>query len=120
MTRKEKEKQIQKEDGKAFEVSNIQIQTVYLSPKYTLVEQSANTITSTGLLRVFDLKCVVAGPSFTARWDGSSRDSGNDERYDLDVDIVGVVKEDTQDTMPLNCRVPKGMNIMSACGKPTA
>jgi len=92
MNRKKKEERTLREDGKAFEASKIEIQTVYRNPKYTLVEHPANTITSTGLLKVFDLQCSEAGPSFSARWDGGSRSPGKKERHDLDIDIVGVSK----------------------------
>jgi hypothetical protein len=90
MTRKEKEERIQKQDGKAFETFNIEIDVTYLNPKYTLSKQTANVMTGNGLLKVFELNPSGSGPSFIGRWDGGSRDPGKTERYDLDIDIYGV------------------------------
>ena len=89
MTRKEKEQRIQKQDGKVFENFSVEIRPTYLNPTYTLSDQTANEISPTGLLKVFELNSSGDGPSFTARWDGGNR-SGGSERYELDMDIHGV------------------------------
>jgi hypothetical protein len=94
MTRKEKEERIRKEDGKAFETFNIEIDVNDLNPKYRLSKQEGNVITGSGLLKVFELNPSGTGPSFIGRWDGGSRDPGKTERYDLDVDIYGVSSEE--------------------------
>jgi hypothetical protein len=62
----------QKEDGKAFETFNIEIDVTYLNPKYTLSKQTANVRTREGLLKVFELNPSGDGPSFVGRWDGGS------------------------------------------------
>ena len=94
MTRNEKEQRIQKQDGKVFENFKVEIHQTYRNPRYTLSEQTANEISPTGLLKVFELYPSGGGPSFTARWDGGSRDEGKKERYDLDIDIEGVSNEE--------------------------
>ena len=94
MTRKEKEERIQKEDGKAFETFNIKIDVTYLNPKYQFSEQTANVMSGNGLLKVFELNPSGDGPSFIGRWDGGSRDPGKTERYDLDIDIYRVSREE--------------------------
>jgi len=93
VTRKEKEELVRKQDGKAFETQNVKIlQQTYLNPKYILSEQTANEISSTGQLNVFEIRPSGDGPSFTGRWDGGSRDAGKKERCDLDIDIDRVSK----------------------------
>jgi hypothetical protein len=94
MMRKEKEQRVQKQDGKAFETYNVEMRTTYLNLKYAFSKQTANQITPTGRLDVFELNPSGDGPSFTARWDGGSRDVGKEERYDLDIDIHGVSDEE--------------------------
>jgi hypothetical protein len=94
MTNKEKKERIQKEDGKAFETLNIETDVTYLNPKYTLSKQRANVMTGNGLLKVFELNPLEGGPSFIGRWDGGSRDPGKTERYDLDIDIYRVSREE--------------------------
>jgi hypothetical protein len=84
----------QKKDGKAFETYNIEINTTYLNPKYTLLKDTANVRTGEGLLKVFELNPSGDGASFVGRWDGGSRDPGKKERYDLDIDIYGVSDEE--------------------------
>jgi hypothetical protein len=66
----------QKKDGKAFETYNIEINRMYLNPKYTLSKEAANARTREGLLKVFKLNPSGDGPSFVGRWDGGSRDPG--------------------------------------------
>jgi hypothetical protein len=94
MTRKEKEERVHRQDGKAFEAFNLEICTTWLNPKYTLSEQATTVISSTGLLKIFELNPSGGRPSFTARWDGGSRDEGRIEKYDLDIDIGGVSDEE--------------------------
>ena len=94
MTNKEKKERIQKEDGKAFETLNIETDVTYLNPKYTLSKQTANVMTGNGLLKMFELNPSGDGPSFIGRWDGGSRDPGKTERYDLDIDIYRVSREE--------------------------
>jgi hypothetical protein len=94
MTRKEKEERVHRQDGKAFEAFNLEICTSWLNPKYTLSQQATTVISSTGLLKIFELNPSGGGPSFTARWDGGSRDEGRIEKYDLDIDIGGVSDEE--------------------------
>jgi hypothetical protein len=94
VTREEKAKKVQEQDGKAFETFNIEIDVIYLNPKYTLSKQTANVITGSGLLKVFELNPSEGGPSFIGRWDGGSRDPGKKERYDLDIDIYRVSDEE--------------------------
>src|SRR5438105_9027443 len=94
MTRDEKERRIQREDGKVFENYNIEIRETYLNPKYTLSKEASNVISRTGLLKIFELKPSQNGSSFVGRWDGGSRDEGKQERFDLDVDIEGVSAEE--------------------------
>jgi len=74
MTHNEKEQRIQKQDGKAFETFNIEIDRDYLNQKYELSKQTANVMTRTGLLEVFELNPSGGGPSFIGRWDGGRRD----------------------------------------------
>lgn len=79
-----------KEDGRVFEVAAA-IETGYLDAGYVLSQDTPATLSSTGWLRIFTVAPIAgAGPSFTARWDGGSREPGKAERYDLDVDISGV------------------------------
>ena len=94
MTNKEKKERIQKEDGKAFETFNIERDVTYLNQKYTLSKQTANVMTGNGLLKEFELNPSEGGPSFIGRWDGGSRDPGKTERYDLDIDIYRVSREE--------------------------
>ena len=94
VTNKEKKERIQKEDGKAFETFNIERDVTYLNQKYTLSKQTANVMTGNGLLKVFELNPSEGGPSFIGRWDGGSRDPGKTERYDLDIDIYRVSREE--------------------------
>lgn len=92
MSRDEKERRVQIEDGKAFDTYNIEIRETYLNPKYTLGKHASHAISRTGLLKVFELMPSQDGPLFVGRWDGGSRGSGKQERFDLDVDIQGVSK----------------------------
>jgi hypothetical protein len=94
MTRDEKERRVQIEDGKAFETYNIEIHVMYLNPMYTLARDVSHAISRTGLLKVFELKPSHNGPSFVGRWDGGSRGSGKQERFDLDIDIQGASDDD--------------------------
>ena len=80
----------QKEDGKAFETFNIEIDVTYLNPRYALSKQRVNVMTANGRLDVFELNPSEGGPSFIGRWDGGSRDPGKTERHDLDIDIYRV------------------------------
>jgi len=80
----------QKEDGKAFETFNIEIDVTYLNPRYALSKQRVNVMTANGRLDVFELNPSGGGPSFIGRWDGGSRDPGKTERHDLDIDIYRV------------------------------
>jgi hypothetical protein len=83
----------QKQDGKAFESFNIEIDVTYLNPKYMLSKQRVNVMTANGRLDVFELSPSGGGPSFIGRWDGGSRDPGKTERHDLDIDIYRVSHE---------------------------
>jgi hypothetical protein len=94
LTRKEKEQCIQKEDGKVFEIFNVEIDVAYLNAYYAVSKQSTNEISSTGRLGVFEIASSKGGPSFLARWDGGSRGEGKKEKYDLDIDIEGVPAEE--------------------------
>jgi hypothetical protein len=94
MTRDEKERRVQREDGKAFETYNIEIRETYLNPKYSLSRNVSNVISRTGLLKIFEIKPAQNGPSFVGRWDGESRDRGKQERLDLDIDIEEVPPEE--------------------------
>jgi len=85
MTRDEKERRVQMEDGKAFGTYGIEIRETYLNPTYTLARDISHAISGTGLLKVFELKSSENGPSFVGRWDGGSRGSGKQERFDLDM-----------------------------------
>ena len=80
----------QKEDGKAFETFNIEIDVTYLNPRYALSKQRVNVMTANGRLDVFELNPSGGGPSFIGRWDGGSRDPGKTERHDSDIDIYRV------------------------------
>ena len=66
----------------------------YLNPKFALSKQTANVMTGNGLLKVFELNPSGGGPSFIGRWDGGSRDPGKTERYDLDIDIYRVSRQE--------------------------
>lgn len=94
MTRNEKEEKVRKQDGKVFEIFNVEIHTTYLNPHYTLSQKTANEIAPTGRLNIFELNPSERGPSFSGRWDGGSRDEGRKERCDLDIDIYGVLEEE--------------------------
>jgi hypothetical protein len=94
MTRDEKERRVQMEDGKAFETYHIEILETYLNPKYTLARDVSHAISRTGLLKVFELKPSRNGSSFVGRWDGGSRGSEKQERFDLDIDIQGASDDD--------------------------
>ena len=83
-----------KEDGKAFETYNIEIDVTYLNSNCEFSKQTANVMTGNGLLEVFELNPSGGGPSFIGRWDGGSRDPGKTERYDLDIDIYRVSREE--------------------------
>jgi hypothetical protein len=85
-----------KEDGRVFEIA-AEIETRYLDAGYVLTEDTPATLSSTGWLRIFTVAPIAgAGPSFTARWDGGSREPGKAERYDLDVDISGVSPQEAR------------------------
>jgi len=94
MTRNEKERRIQREDGKVFETYNIEIRETYLNPKYTLSKAVSTVISRTGLLKIFELTPSQNRALFVGRWDGGSRDEGKQERFDLDFDIEGVSAEE--------------------------
>jgi hypothetical protein len=83
-----------KEDGRAFETFNIEIDVTYLNPKYQFSERTVNVMSGNGLLKVFELNPLEDGPYFIGRWDGGSRDPGKTERHDLDIDIYRVSREE--------------------------
>jgi hypothetical protein len=84
MTREQKEQRVQKQDGKAFENYNIKIRRSYLNPKYHLKRQTANVITPTGLLKVFELTSLTTGPSFTGRYYRDSKQTAPELKIDID------------------------------------
>jgi hypothetical protein len=85
MTRDEKRRRIQKQDGKAFETYNVEIKTTFLDPRYRPPLESCNVIADTGPLNVFELMPISENlPSFKGRWD--------EKKEALDVDIEGVSK----------------------------
>jgi hypothetical protein len=93
MTRDEKQRRVQRLDGKVFEIHNVRVDPTYLNPEYVLSAQPSNEISPTGWLKIFELSPTREGaPSFVARWDGGSRDNGT--KQDLDIDIYGVSEED--------------------------
>lgn len=95
MTRTEKEQRVLKEDGKVFEIKNLEIKQTYLNPMYRLVGYDPSVLKPTGHLAIFELRPLSGnGPSFIARWDGGSRDEGREQRQDLDIDIEGVSKRE--------------------------
>ncbi len=95
MTRKEKAKKVQEQDGKAFEAFKIEIDAGYcLNPRYRLLKQAATVRGDMGRLDVFEINPLGDGPSFKARWDGGSRNPCKKERNDLDIDIYGISDEE--------------------------
>jgi hypothetical protein len=100
--REEKVRRIKQKDGKVFEISKVEIDPTYLNSHYRVSQQTFHEINEMGLLKVFELTPLVAGPSFTARWDGGSRDAGKTERSELDFDIDGVSQEERNHFK--NCR----------------
>jgi hypothetical protein len=91
MSRKAKEERVQRHDGKVFEIRDVKICEEDRSPNYRLLEHSPAELTPTGHLRIFELLPTSDGqPAFEARWDGGSRETGKQERQDLDIDIKGV------------------------------
>jgi hypothetical protein len=70
---------VKKQDGKATQVSNVDVNPIKIHPEYCL-ESCDGDITPTGLLQV--LKLVIndgQSPGFSARWD--------ERAYALDIDI---------------------------------
>lgn len=91
MNRTEKERKVQVQDGKVFEINSLTIGEGYLNPNYSLLKQDSAVLGATGRLDIFELRPKSGGgPSFSGRWDGGSRDKGKVERDDLDIDISGV------------------------------
>jgi hypothetical protein len=91
MNRVEKERRVQMQDGKVFEINNLTIDVRCLNPNYSLLKQDSAALGATGRLDLFELRPQSGGgPSFFGRWDGGSRDQGKVERDDLDIDISGV------------------------------
>jgi hypothetical protein len=85
-----KVEQANKQDGKVFEVRDVNIQERFRSQGYVLSTPNTAVISSTGLLTIFELRPISGkGPSFVGRWDGGSRDEGKTQRDDLDIDIKG-------------------------------
>ena len=91
MLRGAKEERVQRQDGKVFEVRDLKISEEYRNPNYQLLEHNPAVLTRTGHLKIFELLPLrTSEPTFEARWDGGSRDPGNHEKQDLDIDIRGV------------------------------
>ena len=96
MDRKQKEQKVLCEDGKVFEIRDLTIQETYRDPNYILV-QNIGTLEPMGRVVLFTLKPASEnGPYFVGRWDGGSRDVGKTERYDLDIDLEGVSKRESE------------------------
>src|SRR3954447_8115125 len=96
MDRKQKEQRVQQHDGKVFNVGEPVVNVRYQSPDYVF-EDGPRGLTSTGRFIVFRLTPISGKPtSFEPRWDGGSRDSGKQERYDLDIDMVGVSRREAK------------------------
>jgi hypothetical protein len=75
-------------DGQARSLSNLQINTRYLSPGYQLITHDLSR-GDTGLLSIFSLVPTTTGkPTFQARLDDGS--PGNRREPELDIDIKGV------------------------------
>jgi hypothetical protein len=95
MNRAEKERKVQMQDGKVFEINNLTIVERYLNPNYSLLKQDSAVLGTTGRLDTFEVRPNSGGgPSFSGRWDGGSRDQGKKDRQDLDIDIEGVSWEE--------------------------
>lgn len=84
---------VQRQDGKVFDITNLVITEQHRSPDYCC-ETGPCTLAETGELVLFRILPISdeALPSFRARWDGGSREPGKQERFELDIDIVGVSK----------------------------
>jgi hypothetical protein len=96
LDRKQKEQKVLREDGKVFEIRDLKVQETYRDPNYTFVK-NAGVIEGMGRLDVFTLRPASGiGLSFIGRWDGGSRDAGKTERYDLDIDLEGVSKQESK------------------------
>jgi len=90
MSRLEKEIKVMREDGKVFEVRDLEVKTRFLDSNYKIYRGSGE-LTPTGHLVVLKLTQKTGRPpSFVGRWDGGSRDAGTSERYDLDFDMIGM------------------------------
>ena len=89
MDRKIKEQRVQQPDGKVFHVRDLEIEGPDQDRRYAC-KHGDGQLTPTGHLVVFELTpdCSTL-PSFVARWDGGKRGPGNQERFDLDIDILG-------------------------------
>jgi hypothetical protein len=96
MDRKQKEQRVQQQDGKVFDVADLTINVRYQSQDY-ICQRGNGSLTPTGHLIVFKLTPVSSKPpSFVARWDGGSREPGKQERFDLDIDMVGMSKDEVE------------------------
>jgi hypothetical protein len=89
MDREIKEQRVQQPDGKVFHARDLEIEVRHQDRRYTC-NHGDGQLTPTGQLVVFVLTpdCTTL-PSFVARWDGGKRGPGNQERFDLDIDMLG-------------------------------
>ena len=96
MTRSEKARKVLKQDGKVFEVRDFNVKMKYRSRNYELFPREG-VLNSTGRLDIFELRPKLGNlPTFSARWDGGSREEGKTERSDLDIDITGVSAKESK------------------------
>jgi hypothetical protein len=80
-------------DGRVFDIRDIKAEKRYLHPDYEYLEGDGSLADNDRLL-VFELRPKISGlPSFVGRWDGGNRAIPNKIRYDLDIDIRNVSKE---------------------------
>jgi hypothetical protein len=94
LDRIQKEERVQRQDGKVFEIGNVAIEEErYRSPDYKFEAEDCH-LSSTGHLKIFRLTPISGKPpSFTARWDGGSREPGK-ERFELDIDMEGMSNDE--------------------------
>jgi hypothetical protein len=93
VNRAEKERKVQMQDGKVFEIKDLMVDVRNINPNYFLLKRDSAVLQGTGRLDLFELRPQSGGePSFWGRWDGGSRDQGKTEREDLDIDIRGASK----------------------------